>query len=199
MENLAGRDLPSVSPLPQVTFDGVLSQGIRDVFSGLGAWNYADFLLGLSIFLGIMAVLIAIVGVYFHMEQQSLRAERDEWLKSYVHAGKQTKRQAQTRWQKIRTLFASQNDADWRMAIIESDAMLEDLMLHLGYDGNTLGERLKSANKQNFPAIEMAWKAHLVRNKIAHEGSRFQLSHMQALRVMRWYEEVFRQARHLRG
>ena len=70
-------------------------------------------------------------------------------------------------------------------------------MIRLGYEGNSLGERLRSADSLNFPELQTAGQAHLIRNKIAHEGSQFTLSKIQAGRVMRWYETVFRRSRYI--
>lgn len=95
------------------------------------------------------------------------------------------------RWSKTLSYLFSQHASDWKLAIIEADSMLEGLMDQLGFRGETLGERLKLANQDNFPNLTTAWEVHTVRNKIAHEGLAFELSQHEAKRIIALYEEIF--------
>ncbi len=95
------------------------------------------------------------------------------------------------RWEHINQLMDSENEADWRMAIIEADIMLSDMVNRMQYPGETLGEQLKVIEKSDFNTIDNAWEAHKVRNKIAHEGSGMNLSRREARRVIGLYESVF--------
>ena len=95
------------------------------------------------------------------------------------------------RWKYVLHLIESPTESDWRMAIIEADSMLDDALIEKGYSGESLGERLKNAQNDAFSTIDNAWKAHEVRNKIAHSGSDFPLSQLESRRIMRLYETVF--------
>jgi hypothetical protein len=91
----------------------------------------------------------------------------------------------------LQYLFSA-NEGDWKLAIIEADSMLEELMEQLGFKGENLGEKLKSADQEKFKNLSVAWEVHIVRNRIAHEGSEFQLSQHEAKRVIALYESIFR-------
>ncbi len=95
------------------------------------------------------------------------------------------------RWSKTLTYLFSQHASDWKLAIIEADSMLESLMEQLGFRGETLGDRLKLANQDNFPRLTTAWEVHTVRNRIAHEGLAFELSQHEAKRIIALYEQIF--------
>jgi hypothetical protein len=95
------------------------------------------------------------------------------------------------RWSKTLNYLFSQHSSDWKLAIIEADSMLEGLMDQLGFKGETLGDKLKMANQENFPKLTIAWEVHTIRNKIAHEGLAFELSQHEAKRVIALYEEIF--------
>lgn len=98
------------------------------------------------------------------------------------------------RWNHVLSLIASENESDWRLSIIEADAMLDDLMKEKGYFGDTLSERLKSAKEGDaFASYRQAVEAHSIRNKIAHEGVAFALSQMETRRIMALYESVFKE------
>lgn len=95
------------------------------------------------------------------------------------------------RWRYVLGLIESASESDWRIAIIEADSMLDELLIEKGYSGDSLGERLKNAQSDAFATIDNAWKAHDIRNKIAHGGSDFPLSQLESRRIMRLYETVF--------
>lgn len=97
------------------------------------------------------------------------------------------------RWEHIQDLINSDNPSDWRLSIIEADSVLETLLKDREYAGNTIGEMLKSISPGDLGSMQAAWEAHLVRNKIAHEGSEFELSNREARRTIQLYEVVFRE------
>mgnify|MGYP003393009372 CR=1 FL=1 len=98
-----------------------------------------------------------------------------------------------TRWEKILALANSENPSDRRMAVIEADVMLEELLETLGYQGDSVGEILKSVDKNQFSSIDAAWEAHKVRNTLVHSGATFELSERETKRVIALFEEVFRE------
>lgn len=87
----------------------------------------------------------------------------------------------------------SENPAEWRLAIIEADALLEEMVKKMGYEGSTLGEMLKNIEPSDFTTINDAWEAHKIRNQIAHQGSSFLLTKREAKRAVQLYEKVFRE------
>jgi len=96
------------------------------------------------------------------------------------------------KWQSVLTHVFSENEADWKVALIEADVMLEELITELGFKGEGLGEKLKSADQEKFPQLTLAWEAHIIRNRIAHEGSDFELTQREAKRIVTIYEDIFR-------
>jgi hypothetical protein len=97
------------------------------------------------------------------------------------------------RWVTTISYLFSQHPSDWKLAIIEADSMLEQLMEQLGFQGDTLGDKLKSANQSSFRQLASAWEVHTIRNRIAHEGGNFGISQHEAKRIIAIYEQIFRQ------
>ncbi|PIR85573.1 hypothetical protein COU14_03570 [Candidatus Kaiserbacteria bacterium CG10_big_fil_rev_8_21_14_0_10_44_10] len=95
------------------------------------------------------------------------------------------------RWQDVLVHSDSERPNDWKLAIIEADIILDELLNTLGYAGTTIGEKLKSASPASFTTINQAWRAHNVRNKIAHEGADFNLSQKEARQTVAEYKMVF--------
>jgi len=95
------------------------------------------------------------------------------------------------KWKKVLDYLFSTNENDWKLAVIEADLMLFNLLTQLGFKGETLGDKLKSADRDNFRSLSSAWEVHNIRNKIAHEGSSFELSLHEAKRIIALYEQIF--------
>jgi ABC-type lipoprotein release transport system permease subunit len=95
------------------------------------------------------------------------------------------------RWDTVKRLISSNNSSDWKQAIIEADIMLDTLLTKMGYQGDTVGEKLKRVEPSDFDSLNEAWEAHKVRNIIAHEGLSYVLSENEAKRVFSQYKKVF--------
>lgn len=98
-----------------------------------------------------------------------------------------------SRWQKILDHTNSTNPSDWRLAILECDIILDEMLTKMNYRGESLSDKLKAVEKSDFLSIDKAWEAHRVRNSIAHEGSNFLITDREAKRVIGLYEEVFKE------
>ncbi len=97
------------------------------------------------------------------------------------------------RWSMVLKHARSENPSDWKLAIIEADTILDAMTEGAGFPGLTLGERLRNADPGLFRTLRQAGDAHGVRNRIAHDGSGFQLTPRDRDHVIRLYEDVFRE------
>lgn len=96
-------------------------------------------------------------------------------------------------WERVQRLFTSDNPSDWKIAILEADIMLEDLVrVKMGYRGETLGECLKQIEVSDFTTLQEAWEAHNFRNRIAHESDAG-ISRRDVNRAIGLFEKVFRE------
>jgi hypothetical protein len=95
------------------------------------------------------------------------------------------------RWNKVLELLDSSNPSDWRMAILEADVILDELVSRMGYKGETLGDKMKSIERSDFRPIDDAWEAHKIRNILAHRGSDYILTKREARRAIDLYARVF--------
>ena len=101
------------------------------------------------------------------------------------------------RWEKILDYLESSNMSDWKIAILEADIMLEEMVDRIGYPGESLGEKLKNVERSDFNTVDKAWEAHKIRNTIAHEGQSFTITLGEARRIIGLFEEVFQEFRYI--
>jgi hypothetical protein len=95
------------------------------------------------------------------------------------------------KWKKVLAHLESQNESDWKLAVIECDIMLDDILDKLHLPGETMGEKMKAVEKSDFTTIDNAWEAHKIRNQVAHEGGDYVLNQHEARRVVALYQTVF--------
>jgi|GEM_PF-465264 len=99
----------------------------------------------------------------------------------------------QLRWDRITSEINSDNEQQWRLAILEADIMLNELLDTLGYRGETMADKMRTVERADFNSIDLAWEAHRARNRIAHESSETPIIAREARRVIDLYTKVFRE------
>ena len=97
------------------------------------------------------------------------------------------------RWVRVQKLANSENSSDWRLAILDADNMLDDVLRTAGYVGDGVGEMLKTIDKSDMLTLDNAWDAHKVRNRIAHDAGDFDLTERETRRVIALFEAVFKE------
>lgn len=95
------------------------------------------------------------------------------------------------KWKQVEAHINSTNPSDWRLAILEADIMLDNILDKMGYQGDTMAEKFRGVDKSDFLTIDLAQEAHGVRNRIAHSGSDFLLSERDARKTIDMYKRVF--------
>lgn len=164
-------------------------QPIIDFFTSSHTWA----MLGLISSLFSLFFIAIIIFCLVRMREIQLH-EKEEIEHEIHHAMLKMKERARLenpRWHYIQTLAGSPNESDWRVAIIEADTMLQELLEEKGMAGSTVSELLESARSNGYASISSAWDAHAVRNKIAHEGSEFPLTQVEGRRVIKMYQNFF--------
>lgn len=101
------------------------------------------------------------------------------------------KKKMKEKWAKIRQRLESPNEADYKVAIIEADEIIDGLVAGLGYKGENFGERLDNIPDSQIANIEGMRQAHEMRNRIVHDD-KFVLSREDADIALGQYEELLR-------
>ncbi len=146
----------------------------------------------ISSIISLIAIAIIIFSLVRMREIQNFeKREIDHEIHEALLRDKEKERDENPRWHYILTLIESPNESDWRVAIIEADTMLEEVLRSKGFEGDTVNELLEGARSSGYVTIQNAWDAHLVRNRIAHDGSEYPLSQVEGRRVIKMYQNTF--------
>lgn len=72
-------------------------------------------------------------------------------------------------WFKIKARLDTGQESEFKLALIEADDLLSEVLKRLGYAGETLGERIEKITKASLSNIEDIKEAHKTRNNIVHD------------------------------
>jgi hypothetical protein len=168
----------------------------QDALKEGGAKKAGKTFVGFFIVLTTLLTFLLLFGIiYATIRNNALRARKTEALQKRMteKMGFVSESKEKERWKEVRKHIGSDNPNEWRLAIIEADVMLDELVSRMPFEGTTLGERLKNAHRNTFSTLDLAWEAHRVRNNIAHSGSAYSLSKRDAEKTIAQYEAVFRE------
>jgi len=131
------------------------------------------------------------VSIYSYIKLRGIRYKEKKFYKE-VLVKESAEKVRDSRWDHVEQLVLSDNENDWRQAVIEADVMLDEMLKNMGYAGDTLGERLKSIEGSDFETLNDAWEAHKIRNQIAHAGSDYHFDRRTAQHAINLFRNVFR-------
>lgn len=72
------------------------------------------------------------------------------------------------KWLAIEQHVKRDEESSYHLAVFNADKLLDQALKERGFAGNTMGERMKSAQK-TWSNANNVWTAHKLRNQIAHE------------------------------
>jgi formiminotetrahydrofolate cyclodeaminase len=108
-----------------------------------------------GIFILVAVLIAAVVGVVY-------------LLITSKHGSQLNVQRYQTKWLEIENSVTRDNTASWQLAIMNADKLLDQALRERRFRGQTMGERMKSAQK-TWKNANHVWGAHKIRNQLAHE------------------------------
>ncbi len=148
----------------------------------------------IKFFIGIY-VIVLIVDLILLLMQRSLGSDYRETVLGIniprELASKGGKKRLAKRWNLIRARLETGQDAQYKIAIIEADDIIDNLIKRMGYEGENMTERLNNVPSGQLDHIEELKKAHETRNRIIQDDS-FVLDRKSTEETMALYEEFLK-------
>ena len=172
-------------------------QLVGSIFHYLNPFTIIDFLYKYwpqMMFYSAIISIACIVCLYYLFQKLKKVKEKDHEVFNTVISpftdaeGQSTKNR---RWERILNYMESDSQTEWRLAILDADVILDQMLTKSGYHGDSTGEKLKQVEKSDFNTIDCAWEAHKIRNSIAHSGSDIILTKRMAKKTIDSYRQVF--------
>jgi len=180
---------------PFIYIEHFILRGYQYLVVEQGFYYVAAKVFSTLITVAIPLCVLLLIGIVYCVERlKSIRRQEAKLLEVTVVPAYDEKtpgdKKLNDKWAKVLTHVDSPNSNDWLLAIIEADIILAEILEQMGYQGETIGEKLKRVDKADFKTLDQAWEAHKVRNAIAHQGD-FVMSQREAKRVIGLYRQVF--------
>lgn len=91
-------------------------------------------------------------------------------------------------WLRIKTRLDTGMESEYKLAVIEADSMLDEILKGMGFDGESLGDRLDRLTLASLPNLKEVKAAHLTRNNIVHDPN-YRLSLDEAKKTIEIFEK----------
>jgi len=92
------------------------------------------------------------------------------------------------RWEKIQKRIETGSESEYKLAIIEADDFLNEVLEKRGYPGKTFEERVEQVEKIQLPNSEEVLEVHKTRNSIVYDPD-YKLDLDQAKKILEIYEK----------
>ncbi|HCM36882.1 MAG: hypothetical protein A3J30_02515 [Candidatus Wildermuthbacteria bacterium RIFCSPLOWO2_02_FULL_47_9c] len=94
------------------------------------------------------------------------------------------------RWQKIMQRLDSGSESEYKLAIMEADTLLEEVLQKMRVSGSNVDERLQKVTQLMVPSIEELRAAHQARNSIVYDVD-YRLGLQEARHILETYQKAF--------
>ena len=92
-------------------------------------------------------------------------------------------------WQGVLKHLESLNESEWRVAVIEADKIIDEVLTRKGFEGESVAEKMSSIEKEQMRSIDRLWEAHKARNRIVHKPD-YKMEQSEVRRLISYYEEA---------
>ena len=133
----------------------------------------------------VLGGIVFLVGILLFVLKRASSRESSDW-------GVLNRQKIARQWKEVETLL-THGAPGRKLAVIEADKLLDQVMRGIGFPGEAFAERLKVAEYQH-KHLHDVWEPHKWRNRLVHEES-FVVGEREAVQALRIYKralEAFR-------
>lgn len=166
---------------------------ILQIFDIFGAEAPTRLLFTLKVISAIISIVLgwALLLLVFKSGYTGYIKTNIQFLKSEYEPLK-TVNKVNKEWEKIKQRLEAGDEANFKIAVIEADKLVDDLLKSMNYPGESMGDRLKLIDESKLKSINELWNAHKIRNNVVHHAG-FKLSYKEAQSIIETYEKVLRE------
>ena len=181
-----GRDIAIIAVVVLLVYisNNITSLSSENIYSGKAGSDIWSFLMGtvpLQAFLEqylfplknflVVVSMIFLAGIFWIALRMRAVHHKEHELFKAIPLEEVTAKEKMTQWQVVLNHINSENPAEWKIAILEADNMLDEILEEQGYVGDTVADKLKAMSRTRIASYDEVWEAHKVRNEIAHGGA----------------------------
>ncbi|OGZ64692.1 MAG: hypothetical protein A3A98_01715 [Candidatus Staskawiczbacteria bacterium RIFCSPLOWO2_01_FULL_40_39] len=129
--------------------------------------------------------------IWFYMNSSYLTYKFSQDVTEFLSWQAYGLKEVNKRWKKIMKRMETDLEPEYKIAVIEADDLLYQMLDERGYEGETFEELAKNASKKMSVNVEDILEAHTVRNSIVYNPD-FKLDAETARKMLLNYENAIK-------
>jgi len=163
--------------------------GIKDFIYYISSPQLQDMLFPVKLVFVVFAMFFLVLVVYFMLNSSWLQYKFLEDVEEFFSWKAYGAREMSRQWNKIKKRIETGTEPDLKLAIIDADDLLAEVLDDRGYEGDDFVETIKKAGKLISPILDDVIKAHETRNSIVYNPD-YKISAEQAKKTLQTYESA---------
>ena len=163
--------------------------GIKDFIYFISSSQIQDMLFPVKLVFVTFAMFFLAGVIYFMINSSWLQYKFLEDVTEFFSWQSYGMRQISKQWNRIKKRAEIGSESEYKLAIIEAEDFLSEVLEDRGYDGKTLEENLQKAGRLVSPIFNEIISAHQIRNSIVYDPD-YKLTDEQAKKALDVYESA---------
>jgi len=163
--------------------------GIKDFIYFISSSQIQDMLFPVKIVFIFCTVFFLVFVIYLMVNSSWLQYKFLEDVTEFFSWQAYGQREMTKQWSKIKKRIESGAESDYKLAIIDADDFLAEVLDNRGYDGKDFKETVTKAGKLIASILEDVLNAHEIRNSIVY-NSNYKLSTAEGKKILDIYENA---------
>ena len=163
--------------------------GIRDFIYFISSSQIQDMLFPVKLVFIFFSLFFLVYVIYFMLNSSWLQYKFLEDVTEFFSWQAYGQREIAKQWDRIKKRTESGAESDYKLAVIDADDFLEEVLENRGYEGDSFEESIKNAGRLVESIMNDILYAHEIRNSIVYNPD-FKLSTTEAKKVLATYESA---------
>ena len=163
--------------------------GIKDFIYFISSPQLQDYLFPVKLVFVTFAMFFLAFVIYFMINSSWLQYKFLEDAIEFFSWQAYGSREMSKQWNKIKKRTESGSISDYKLAIIDADDLLAEVLDNRGFEGDDFQETIEKAGRLISPILSDITRAHEVRNSIVYDPN-YNLTVDQAKKMLSVYESA---------
>ena len=166
------------------------SLGIKDFISFISSPDIQSELLPVKVVFILFTILFLWAIIYFYINSSYIYYHYLQGFGEFVSSQPRGAYEINKRWKKILKRTENNSESGYKLAVVEADDLLHQVLEEKGFKGETF-EELVNSSKKTIPNVEDVLSDHVIRNSIVHDSD-YKLDIEIAKRILDNYEKAIK-------